>query len=82
MAQLASYLSLMLATPVTDETGLPGDFDFELIWGLTDGNRPAGPAEPSEASVALQEQLGLRLERVKRPIDILVVDHFEKPVAN
>jgi uncharacterized protein (TIGR03435 family) len=83
MAKLASYLSLMLRTPVTDETELPGSFDFEVIWGSSpDGNRPVGPPEPSEVSAALQEQLGLRLERAKRPIDVLVVDHFEKPTAN
>jgi uncharacterized protein (TIGR03435 family) len=72
----------MLKTPVTDETELSGDFDFELMWGVADGDRPAGPADPSEASAALQEQLGLRLERARRPIDVLVVDHFEKPSAN
>ena len=82
MAKLASYLSLMLMTPVTDETELSGDFDFELSWELPDGDRPAGPVDPSEVSTALQEQLGLRLERAKRPIDVLVVDHFEKPSAN
>jgi uncharacterized protein (TIGR03435 family) len=82
MAKLASYLSLMLTTPVTDETGLSGDFDFELIWGSPDGGRPASRANPSEVSATLQEHLGLRLERVKRTVDILVVDHFEKPSAN
>ena len=82
MARLASYLSLMLMTPVTDETELFDDFDFELIWGVPDGDRPAGTADPSEVSAALQEQLGLRLERAKRPIDVLVVDHFEEPSAN
>jgi len=83
MAKLASYFSLMLRTPVTDETELSGTFDFELIWGSPpDSDRPAVTAEPSEVSAALQEQLGLRLERAKRPIDVLVVDHFEKPSAN
>jgi uncharacterized protein (TIGR03435 family) len=83
MARLGSYLSLMLRTPVTDETELSGSFDFEVIWGSSpDSNRPAGTANPSEVSAALQEQLGLRLERAKRPIDVLVVDHFAKPTAN
>ena len=82
MSRLGSYLSLMLRTPVTDETELSGDFDFELIWGAPDADRPAGPADPSTVSAALLDQLGLRLERAKRPIDVLVVDHFEKPSAN
>jgi uncharacterized protein (TIGR03435 family) len=72
----------MLATPVTDETELTGDFEMELIWGSPDANRPAGPADPVDVSAALQQQLGLRLERAKRRIDVLVVDHFEKPSAN
>ena len=83
IAKLASYLSLMLRTPVTDETELSGSFDFEVIWGASpDSNRPSGSAEPSEVSAALLEQLGLRMERAKRPIDVLVVDHFEKPSVN
>jgi uncharacterized protein (TIGR03435 family) len=82
MAKLASYLSLMLRTPVTNETELPGDFDFELSWGFPDDSRPAGPSNPSEASAALQRQLGLRLERAKRPIDVLILDHFERPSDN
>lgn len=81
MSKLTSYLSLMLRTPVTNETELSGDFDFELIWGSPDADRPAG-TDPSEVSAALQQELGLRLERAKRPIDVLVVDHFEKPSAN
>src|SRR5262249_3290113 len=83
MAKLASYLSLMLRTPVTDETELSGTFNFELIWGSRpDSDRPPVTAEPSEVSAALQEQLGLRLERAKLRIDVLAVDHCEKPSAN
>jgi bla regulator protein blaR1 len=80
--KLASYLSQMLQIPVTDGTGLSGDFDFELIWGSAEGDRPSGPPDPSELGAALREQLGLKLVRAKQPIDVLVVDHFEKPSAN
>ena len=82
MAKLASYLSLMLQTPVIDKTELSGDFDFELIWGSAEEGRSAGPADPSELIAALQEQLGLKLVRAREPIDVLVVDHFEKPSPN
>jgi uncharacterized protein (TIGR03435 family) len=82
MTRFASYLSAVLRIPVTDKTALSGDFDFELTWGSADEDRPAGPPDPSELAAALREQLGLRLVRAKEPIDVLVVDHFEKPSAN
>jgi len=82
MTKLASYLTLMLRTPVIDKTGLAGDFDFELVWGAQGEERPSGPSDPAEVAAALQEQLGLGLVRSKEPIDVLVVDHFEKPSAN
>lgn len=74
-AKLVSYLTRMLQIPVTDETGLAGNFDFELTWD--------SEAPPHAALVAavLQEQLGLKLEKSKRPIEILL-DHVEKPSAN
>jgi uncharacterized protein (TIGR03435 family) len=82
MTKLASYLSLILQMPVTDRTELSGDFDFELIWGSSAEDRPTGPPDPSEVTAALREQMGLRLVKVKEPIDIVVVDHYEKPSAN
>jgi uncharacterized protein (TIGR03435 family) len=82
MAKLASYLSQMLQIPVTDGTRLLGDFDFEVIWGSAEGDRPSGPPDPLELGAALREQLGLRLVRAKQPVNVLVVDHFEKPSAN
>jgi uncharacterized protein (TIGR03435 family) len=82
MTKLASYLSLLLQTPVVDRTGLSGDFDFELAWGSPGEDRPIGPPDPAEFAAALQEHLGLRLVRAKEPIGVLVVDHFERPSAN
>ena len=82
MPKLASYLSLMLRTPVTDRTGLSGDFDFELNWGLPEEDRRGGPPDPLVVGAALNEHLGLRLVRAKEPIDVLVVDHFERPSTN
>jgi uncharacterized protein (TIGR03435 family) len=82
ITKLASYLTLMLRTPVIDKTGLSGDFDFELVWGTQGEERPSGPPDRAEVAAALQEQIGLGLVRSKEPIDVLVVDHFEKPSAN
>jgi uncharacterized protein (TIGR03435 family) len=80
MAKLAAYLTRTLQIPVTDETRLAGDFDFELTW---DSDAPTlAPPDPALVAAALQEKLGLKLEKGKRPVEILVVDHVEKPSEN
>jgi uncharacterized protein (TIGR03435 family) len=64
---------------VFDETGLTGAYTFSLEWSPDDGRAPSGG--PS-LFTALQEQLGLKLESVKRPVEHLVIDHAEKPSEN
>jgi len=87
MAKLADFLSGQLGSPVRDMTGLKGFFDFTLEW--TPDARPgeAGAASDSSAGAsifaALQEQLGLKLETRKGPVEMLVIDHIEKiPTGN
>jgi len=67
---------------VVDRTGLSGFFDFELTWApllpLGTTNRPDGPS----LFTALEEQLGLKLEPIKGSVDVLVIDHIEKPTPN
>jgi uncharacterized protein (TIGR03435 family) len=48
ITKLASYLTLMLRTPIIDKTGLSGDFDFELVWGTQGEGRPSGPPDSAE----------------------------------
>lgn len=80
IATLAAYLAGALQGPVTDKTGLAGDFNFELTW---DSDEPAlAPPDPALLDAVLQEQLGLKLEKNKGPVEILVVDHVEKPSEN
>jgi len=63
---------------VVDKTGLTGRYDWELRWSRD----PAlDPGQPS-LFTALQEQLGLRLEPDKAAIDVVVIDHVEKPTEN
>jgi uncharacterized protein (TIGR03435 family) len=62
---------------VVDQTGLTGNYDFELTFGRDN----AATSEPSVFS-ALQEQLGLRLEPNKAAVEFLVIDHVEKPSDN
>lgn len=75
--------------PVLDETGLTGKYDFQFR--LTDvqlGMRveqngiPAADADSATVFTALQDQLGLKLEPRKAPIQIFVIDHVEKPSEN
>jgi len=84
--------SLVLDRPVVDQTGLKGRFDFELKWTADDSQFPGlkGQLPPPRDDVetqpdlftAIQQQLGLKLEAVKIPVDVLVIDHVEKPSAN
>jgi uncharacterized protein (TIGR03435 family) len=92
MASLASALTRQIGKAVQDRSGLVGNFDVELRWTDEMGESPSG-AETQESGVAtdapepgiftaLQEQLGLRLESAKVPVECLIVDHIERPEAN
>jgi uncharacterized protein (TIGR03435 family) len=87
---LVSTLSQQLGRSVIDKTGLTGQYDFDLKWTpeLGEFQFPTGdagpPPDPSGPSVftAIQEQLGLKLESNKGPVDVLVIDHAEQPSEN
>lgn len=68
--------------PVVDETGLTGKYDFELKWADDDTNATADVSTAPGLFTALQEQLGLKLEPVKAPADVLVIDKVGRPGAN
>jgi uncharacterized protein (TIGR03435 family) len=79
MEHLAGNLGFQLHAPVVDATGLKAKYDFALHWVTDRTPEDAGP----NLFRAVQEQLGLKLESKKTPIDVLVVDHFEKtPTEN
>jgi uncharacterized protein (TIGR03435 family) len=90
MLLLATLISRFTRTPVLDQTALPGYFEVTLDWRRDNSLPPASPdgvaAEPPDGpsiSEAVQKQLGLKLERRKGPVDVLVVDHAEKtPLPN
>jgi uncharacterized protein (TIGR03435 family) len=79
-----------LRTLVQDMTGLSGYYEFDLTWTPQDkvlaapDNTPTAPDDrPPSIFTALQEQLGLKLEPRKFPIETVVVDHVERvPTAN
>jgi bla regulator protein BlaR1 len=91
ISALASALSGILGRPVIDKTGIMGEYGFKFVFscGGLDGAPPATPAAGLEASdpmpsifTAVQEQLGLRLESAKGPIEVLVIDNASKPMEN
>jgi len=84
-------LSGELGRTVVDKTGLTGVYDISLTWsgdeGQGGGLGTSGSARGNEASgpslfTAVREQLGLKLESVKSPVDVIVIDHVEKPTEN
>jgi uncharacterized protein (TIGR03435 family) len=77
VASFASTLENVVNRPVIDKTDLSGFYSFDLRWGRT----ASGEDGPSFFT-AIQEQLGLRLESEKQPVDGLVIDSAEKPTAN
>jgi uncharacterized protein (TIGR03435 family) len=83
MANLASSLSRSeLHRTVTDRTGLSGTFDVHLKWAPDAGEPSADSAGPS-LLIALQEQLGLKLESTRAPTEVLVIDHIDRaPTGN
>jgi len=86
MDHFAWVLSRTLSVPVVNRTGLDGVFDFKLEWS-PESDRPLKPGEiPADAGpsifAAIRQQLGLRLQARKAPVEVLVIDHAEKPSAN
>jgi uncharacterized protein (TIGR03435 family) len=74
---------------VVDKTGLTGTFDLDLTW--TPDQIPQGPIPPGAPAIdpngpsiftAVQEQLGLKLDSQRGPVEVLVIDHAEHPMAD
>ncbi len=81
-ARLAQNLAGYVDRPVTDDTGLEGSYSFSLEW-CPDEALAGGENTLPTIFVALQEQLGLKLEPEKGPVQFLVIDRADKvPVAN
>jgi uncharacterized protein (TIGR03435 family) len=84
--QFVEMLSSILRAPVINNTGLSGRYDatVHLSKFLPDGSGKEGSFDPiSTILLGLQEELGLKLESKKMPLDLLIVDHAEKvPVEN
>jgi uncharacterized protein (TIGR03435 family) len=78
LADLAAFLSTLAAVdrPVRDATGVDAAYDFTL--DLHELDAPDGASLPT----LIQEQLGLRIETRQAAVEVLVIDHVERPTAN
>jgi uncharacterized protein (TIGR03435 family) len=83
MIELAAELQQWTELKVVDRTGLRGDYEADLEFDFR-GTLSAANADPGKPSVftAVQEQLGLRLQRSREPVDVLVIDSIEMPSEN
>jgi uncharacterized protein (TIGR03435 family) len=84
MASIARMLERKLLTTVSDETGLTGIWDYVISYGeLRTSSAPLGAANDRPVlEVALEEQLGLRLERKRGTVEVVVVESVHAPTEN
>jgi uncharacterized protein (TIGR03435 family) len=96
ISQVATLLSNQVGRPIIDKTGLTGAYDLQLSF-MPDAGRAGGPAGPLPPGVpppppvdpdapslftALQEQLGLKLESGRGPVDVIVIDSIQPPTED
>ena len=88
MEEFTRQLSPVLRRPVINETGLAGEFDYDVIFspeglgGALVGPPPASVSDAPSLETALRDDLGLRLESRRGPVDVLVVDRLDRPTEN
>jgi uncharacterized protein (TIGR03435 family) len=84
MGQWVEMLTAQFGRPVSDKTGLTGNYDFVLKYkGRSDRDRNPEDLDPTPPmDRALQQELGLRIEAAKGPVRMLVIDHIQKPSEN
>lgn len=92
MSQFAALLQNSMDEPVVDQSGLSGRYDFTLTFtpdapqaaliGVPPPNAAGNPDAAPDLFTAFQQQLGLKLESAKAPVDVLVIDKVAKPSEN
>ena len=93
MSNLVKSLAGVMGRPVIDQTGFAGSVDLHLKFtpdtstpGLPGGSLGAAPADPDPSRPnifeAVQEQLGLKLTAARGPVEVMIIDHVERPTAN
>lgn len=87
ISEALPMLTRFVGRPVLDHTGLAGLFDIDLTWSPDPlRSTPSSTTDTNSTSAsiftAIQEQLGLKLEPKTEPVDVVVIDHVERPTEN
>jgi uncharacterized protein (TIGR03435 family) len=83
MTDFALLMQFFTDRPVVDQTGLAGKWDFKWSWTADESRVAPDAANPPPGMfTAIQEQLGLKLDAVKAPASVYVIDHIERPSPN
>jgi uncharacterized protein (TIGR03435 family) len=83
VSELIFLLGYQLGSKVSDKTGLSGLYDFTLDFhGINPGDNNDDPNTAAPLTLAIQDQLGLKLIPIRGSAPVLVIDHIEKPSAN
>ena len=87
MHDFARVLETLTGQPVSNETGLAGNYEFTMTFATDGGLDRGGATRATDSSLpsvftALEEQLGLKLEPRTMPVEVLVIDHVERPTEN
>ena len=82
LGEFAPDLAFFLDRPAVDQTGLTGRYDFLLKWTADDSRAPTDGTAPPGLFTAIQQQIGLKLEPAKAPVDLLIVEAVQRPSAN
>jgi len=91
LTRMTQLLSAALGRPVIDRTGLQGQYDLSLRWddapipqgGVLGADVPSAPGnDRGSIFTAIQDQLGLRLESQRAPVEVIVIDRMERPSQN
>jgi uncharacterized protein (TIGR03435 family) len=93
MAKFTTFLGRMIGREVIDRTGFTRKFDLHLDFAFDDAiaglpHSPGASDQPADSLArptiftAIQEQLGMKLESTKGPVEVLVIDHVERPTGN
>ena len=82
VSYITSRLSAIVGALVVDRTGLTGFYDLRVQWAPEQGAGNAATIDQVSIFTAIQEQLGLRLERARGPVDMLVIDSVDRPTPD
>jgi uncharacterized protein (TIGR03435 family) len=80
LATVAQFLAIDLGRPVVDRTGLTGHYDFDIKWTPDRGG--SADAEQGPTLFTAIQELGLKLEPAKGPVEMLIIERAEKPTDN